>query len=469
MGDQASFPRRPRNLWRRRGDLRGTCKLTVSTYGIVSLIVNVSLTCKTVSELSIYVIDSNHPARTISHPVDTAKVATNPRRTPPIFTDPIVLMVSRIYPRFDWFPSTILVVALSVPLAQGQVPNGPISRLPTPVVSTDRLAVEGGWHLDVHDDTVNNPSAPEFSRLFFPSGSLPSVGVQPVSYVPHPHTPWRAEQHYGVVAGSASDIPQFDEASAAGRAECADSWQWLPEGILYQAYIAGAKEPRFASAWFEDDVLGTIWETGMGGRLGIVRRGSCGSIRPEGWQVDMQGGVLPRLTASQQDLISVDYRIGILNTWRQGPFAVKVGYDHLSSHLGDEFLLANPGLVRINYARDAFVLGAAFDAHQNIRVYGEIGVAASVAGGAEPVEFQYGVEYSPTCPGVAPFLAVNAHLRQEFNFGGSFNILGGWQCRSAHSDHVFRVGGQYYKGKSLQHSFFGKNEELAGLGMWIDF
>ena len=374
----------------------------------------------------------------------------------------------RIHPAFNWFLPAVLILALPVPVARGEVPGSNARLAPSAMLSVERLPAAESWHPGQTYDTVSGLSASFVSRL--PTGSsLSPIGAQPVSHVPGPTSPWWAQQHQNCVAGGTDEFPQIDEACDVGCAACADELQWLPEGLRYKAYIAGEKEPRFSSAWFEDDVFGTIWEAGLGGRLGILRRGSCGSIRPEGWQIDMQGGVLPRLQANEQDLIAVDYRFGLVNTWRQGPIGIKLAYDHLSSHLGDEFLLANPGVVRRNFARDAVVLGAAFDTHPSIRVYGEIGVALSYAGGSEPVEFQYGVEYSPTCPGGAPFLAVNAHLRQEFDFAGSFNILGGWQCRSEHSDRVFRVGGQYYNGKSLQHSFFDKNEELTGFGMWMDF
>ena len=45
----------------------------------------------------------------------------------------------------------------------------------------------------------------------------------------------------------------------------------------------------------------------------------------------------------------------------------------------------------------------------------------------------------------------------------------GWQWRGRESDHLLRVGMQYFNGKSSQYSFFDEHEELIGLGLWYDY
>ena len=67
------------------------------------------------------------------------------------------------------------------------------------------------------------------------------------------------------------------------------------------------------------------------------------------------------------------------------------------------------------------------------------------------------------------FAAANAHLREEFDFGGAFNLLAGWEWRGPTSNRRFRIGGQLYTGKELQWSFFGENVTFAGAGIWYDW
>jgi hypothetical protein len=248
-------------------------------------------------------------------------------------------------------------------------------------------------------------------------------------------------------------------------------WQLLPDGLLYRSYLAGPKEPRFAYAWLYD-TYGRSWvnDATIGGRMGIIRLGTDDPILPTGWQLDTEGAAMPRLNGSHDlDLTSADYRIGIPITWRDGPFQTKVAWYHVSSHAGDEFLLSHPTFERINYRRDALVLGGGWFPTPSLRLYGELGYAFITDGGAEPWELQFGWEYAPNFPtgvGGAPFLAMNAYLRQEVDWGGDFTVMAGWAWRGRH---LLRAGLQYTLSETTQWQFLGQSEQLIGLGLWYDF
>jgi len=251
------------------------------------------------------------------------------------------------------------------------------------------------------------------------------------------------------------------------------SWQVLPDGVLYKSYLAGLKESRFSTVFLYDDDRGWLWDSTLGGQVGIVRFGSSGSVRPQGWQLDMDGAVMPRLDVEHgDDLDSADFRFGTLLTWSSDPLAVRFGYCHISSHLGDEFLLRHSGYERLNYVRDGLLLGAALQLTQDVRVYSEAGWAFSYDGGAKPWEFQFGSEYTPAPRNMcrpAPYAAINGHLRQELGFGGYVNVVAGWQWWGQDSDRQFRFGLQYTNGKSSQYSFFNRFEQLTGIGLWMDY
>lgn len=252
-----------------------------------------------------------------------------------------------------------------------------------------------------------------------------------------------------------------------------NTWQVMPSGLMYRSYLAGEKESRMGSFWAHDQSGRTVWENTLGGRLGLLRFGTPGAFRPRGWQFDFEGAALSRVLPGTEStmLEACDYRAGFQSTWAFDQWHIKAGYYHLSSHLGDEFVIANPLVHRFNYVRDSSVLGVTYDINNDWQTYGEMAYALGAEDGAEPFEFQYGLQYSPLVYGLrgAPFTAINGHTRQDFNNVTSVNCQAGWQWRGTESQHLLRVGLQYYSGPSLQYSFPGKHDHLLGGGLWFDF
>lgn len=286
------------------------------------------------------------------------------------------------------------------------------------------------------------------------------------------------------VLQTANETALFDEIEPAGHsAAVRDSlqaapdclpmcWDILPQGLLYHSYLAGEKEPRMAAQWLWEKDRGLVWETALGGRWGLFRKGTAGP-NGEGFQFDVEGAGLARVDPEEEsDLEAADFRAGFLGTWRYGKWRTKAGYYHISSHIGDEFLIKNPGFPRRNYVRDSLLVGLMYDITPDLQVYGEVAEALNANGGAEPLELQFGAQYSPAVAnGIrgAPFAAINGHLRQEFNMGGSVNIEAGWQWRGLNSNHLFRMGAQHYNGPSIQWSFYDRHESLTGVGIWFDY
>lgn len=250
------------------------------------------------------------------------------------------------------------------------------------------------------------------------------------------------------------------------------TWQLLPQGLIYRSYLAGVKEPRCGIVFNHDSYYGWIWDIGLGARVGMIRYGSEDPLHPEGIQLDFEGAALLRIDPEEdRDVVGCDYRFGFPLTWGSGPIRTKFGYYHISAHLGDELMLKNPGIYRDNYVRDSLVFGKSLYLTPSLRFYGEAAWAFHVDGRAKPWEFQCGMDFSPLRVGQwagAPFLALNGHWRQEFDYHGSFTVQTGWQWRNAHGG-TFRIGMQYYRGKSEQWSLADRSEDKIGLGVWYDF
>jgi hypothetical protein len=252
------------------------------------------------------------------------------------------------------------------------------------------------------------------------------------------------------------------------------TWQALPDGLIYHSYWAGVREPRLGIVMQHTQNIGSYFDGTLGGRVGLLRYGSGNAIFPQGYQLDVEAAALLRLTLDQiRDFETADYRVGIPLTYGVENWQFKLAVYHLSSHLGDEFAIANPGSLadRINYVRDEIVFGTSYYPVPECRLYGEVGWAFNVDGGAEPWEIQVGTELAapgPTGLRGTPFFAINGHLRQEVDWGGDVSTQLGWLWRG-NSGQVTRIGLHYYNGKSSQYQTFNQFEEQIGVGLWYDF
>ncbi len=293
------------------------------------------------------------------------------------------------------------------------------------------------------EDVLNTPAAP-----------LESVGAaieQPVSY---------------------SQSPCFEPLNSPPQECCRNSV--LPVGLLYRSYIAGPHEPRMGTvAHYDLAEKSWRWDSTLGGRVGIFRRDQPPRMNLDAWQIDLEGAVMVRLDPNEKmDLESSDYRFGLLWTGRQDRIAYKAGYFHVSSHVGDEYQIKNPGFQRVNYVRENLIVGTSFDATPEWRLYGEVAWAVSVSGGAEPLQFQFGTEYAKQASRPqrgAPFAALNFQMRQEVNFAAGVTAMTGWQWRGPVTGRTLRTGLQYFNGPSNQYEFYQRFDNQLGAGIWLDY
>jgi len=250
------------------------------------------------------------------------------------------------------------------------------------------------------------------------------------------------------------------------------TWQLLPQGLIYRSYLGGTKEPRLAAHILNVRDQGGVFEGTLGTRVGLLRYGSLDPFWPDGWQIDAEGAAHIRMDLPDQvEVQAVDFRAGLPITYARGRYHTKFAYYHLSSHLGDEFLLKNPGFERLNYSRDVLVLGHSVYLQSNkLRLYAEAGWAF-YGDVSEPWEIQFGIDYAPPGPTGAhgaPFWAINGHLREDVNFGGGLTVEAGWAWRGSRQSAMLRTGLLYYNGESNQFSFFDEHEEQIGFGLWYD-
>jgi hypothetical protein len=273
----------------------------------------------------------------------------------------------------------------------------------------------------------------------------------------------------------AGDFVDFDEIYGGVLAtSISDIWSWqlLPSSLIYRTYLAGTKESRLSITALQETSDGWLLDGTLGAQVGILRYGNRHPVRPSGFQIDVEAAAHIRLDPPEDfDVRSTDYRVGVPLTYGFGNQQMKLAMYHLSSHLSDEFLIRQPGFPRLNYARDAIVLGYSVYVWDVIRLYGEVDYAYS-SDISKPWGFQFGLDWAPVWQtGIhgAPFFAINGHLREEVDFGGALAVQTGWAWRGDETAHLLRMGVQYYNGKSNQFSFFDEFEQQIGAGIWYDF
>ena len=72
-------------------------------------------------------------------------------------------------------------------------------------------------------------------------------------------------------------------------------------------------------------------------------------------------------------------------------------------------------------------------------------------------------------PGTEKRVSLDVRLREEVDWGGSINMLAGWQWMSDSNTGTLRTGLQFFNGKSMQYQFFQEDNQMVGFGVWYDY
>lgn len=135
----------------------------------------------------------------------------------------------------------------------------------------------------------------------------------------------------------------------------------LPEQAMFAPLLADPRQPRFSMSYQRYEIGDAPFNAAsvaFGEYFGLASGflGKNGSS-----QIGIQGAVfaLFKFDGPSNDLVNADYWIGFPLTYRRGRDSYLLRLYHQSSHLGDEFLLGNPGVTRINLSyEDAELLGS---------------------------------------------------------------------------------------------------------------
>lgn len=152
---------------------------------------------------------------------------------------------------------------------------------------------------------------------------------------------------------------------------------WLPEDpVLFKPLLADPREVCYSVGWrFNDNVLvKNVIDVSFGDIITFYRWMDVG---PWNGQLDLSlegalWAVFDPLHYSAP-LMNADYYVGIPVTYAFGPWAFRLRGYHISSHIGDEFLLNHPRFHRKNPSAEYLDFFASYYLRDDIRFYGGLG------------------------------------------------------------------------------------------------
>jgi hypothetical protein len=248
----------------------------------------------------------------------------------------------------------------------------------------------------------------------------------------------------------------------------------LPNTLLWEPPVAVKRDPRFAviGTDYENALTDQTADTWIGGTFGLLR------ISPRNrdieYQVDAFGVVISRWSQINYE-VAVDYRAGVPVTFRTGPWHGKFGYEHTSTHLGDETIVRT-GRRPIRFEKDELVyaLGRVLF-EDRVRVYGLVAWAFSDGTDVDRSPFRYDVGVEVFNRGRSPrygqpFAAVNVEFNGTQEFEPSVTVQAGWMLRNPDR----RLGQirflvEYFSGRSQYGQLFADRETFWAFGGSIDY
>jgi len=253
--------------------------------------------------------------------------------------------------------------------------------------------------------------------------------------------------------------------------------KWLPHGVLFSPLHADPRWPQFGGSYrhFTQGLdLAGVFAANFGETFAIYRNKSFFGGE---WEFGVQAGVFSifDVSTSSIDLVNADYRVGLLSSYRNGPFSAFARVQHQSSHLGDEFLLSNPGVTRLNLSFEELDLKLSYDIFTWLRVYGGAGVIVHrQPGDLGRATTQWGIELvsSRTFLGgrLRPVAYADFQCNERTNWEIGRSVMAGVQFENARiGDRKIQLLAEYFAGPSPDGQFYPQRVSWYGVGVHLYF
>ncbi len=198
-------------------------------------------------------------------------------------------------------------------------------------------------------------------------------------------------------------------------------------------------------------------------------------------QIGIEAGIFSVFDLDHPDacMVNTDYFVAPSLTYAIDKWSYRLRVWHMSSHLGDEFLIENPHTFRMNRSEEGTDCFASYQMNSHIRLYGGLGYIFSSDDSfrVKPVYVQYGTEIRVfgcrNCFNklyVQPFFAMNFVNWQEHGFDLDATYLLGVEYSNIQGiGRKFRIFGEYHNGYSLEGQFCRRRSNYAAIRISYGF
>lgn len=260
---------------------------------------------------------------------------------------------------------------------------------------------------------------------------------------------------------------------------------WLleldPDDQPYPDYLADPRRPRMeVGVGVADSEIPSTSSTRV--MLDLGTRYTLLKITPikEGkneFALDIEGGLFTQFDPGNGlDNIGWDGRYGVFAVWDwSDKIVARVGYRHISAHLGDEYI-EQTGRQRINYTRDDLAFGLGYYLSETILVYAEPSWAWSM--GNENRQKRWAAEGGVQYEGprdmwndsTAFYLAAHVRTFAETDWDPGLSVQAGVHVKRDQRSSNLRLGVEGYIGRAVLGEFALDYDEMyLTAGIFFDF
>ncbi len=250
----------------------------------------------------------------------------------------------------------------------------------------------------------------------------------------------------------------------------------IPNGVIYEAPIAAPKWPKFSVGYqhhFASVYGKNIFDLAFGENLALLRYRTPSLVYEIGIQAGLTG--LMDFSRSPSRLINSDYFVGLgLSMVYNKKWQNLIQFSHISSHIGDEFIISRPRYLdkRINLSYEALKWYTAYKL-DSFRPYIGFGYLMDRDPSyLKPFTLETGIDYiskTRILVDKARFIfGINAFFWNETKYSPRFNVSTGIQIDNpVWSGRTLKFLLNYTNGNSRHGQFYKKREKYLGVSINI--
>ena len=286
----------------------------------------------------------------------------------------------------------------------------------------------------------------------------------------------------GIAPSSRDLYPQrspFAESDADYARKCGKWGLWLPEDpVLFRPFLADPRQITYSAGWrFNDNILAkNVIDVSFGDTCAIYR---WFDVWPWGGdlQIELEGALWAVFDPLHESspLIDADYYVGIPLTYAIDNWQFRLRGYHISTHMGDEYLIDHPGFDRRNPSAEYLDFAFSCDFTDEIRYFGGVGVIVAqdksfktgrfyLEGGAELRFRQWG--FTDFCDQLygEPFYGMYFRWRKDFKHHLDQTYVLGYEIGKLYGlCRKLRFYIEYHDGYSLEGQFQKKATNYLSL------